>query len=130
MADPEPSASSFNPAEVRLWVKTIAAFMSFLDRFGLAFSVMLLLLVAVKWMGTAQTQDDFIRELLFGQTTGGRTLAIFFIILILLSVFGIDTLVRAKLTESAEMKRLAEEKSRWQERALGTELSHTPTKEP
>ena len=79
--------------------------------------------------GSAQTQDDFIRDLFVWSVTGGRTLAIFFGLLILLSVFGVDTVIRAKLTESAEMKRLADEKSRWQERALGTELSHT-SKEP
>ena len=99
--------------------------MSFVDRFGLAFSVMLLLLFAVKWLGSTQTQDDFVRELLFGQITGRRTLALFFGALVLLAVFGVDTAVRAKLTEKAEMKRLADEKSRWQERALDTDLSHT-----
>ena len=125
MVAPEPTQPSFSPAEVRLWVKAIATFMSFVDRFGLAFSVMLLLLFAVKWMGSTQTQDDFVRDLLFGQITGGRSLALFFGVLVLLTVFGIDTAVRAKLTETTEMKRLADEKSRWQERALGTDLSHT-----
>ena len=76
-------------------------------------------------MGNEDTQNDFIRELLFSEITGNRSLAIFFGFLILLAAFGVDTAVRGKLTESKEMKRLAQEKSMWQERALGTQLSHT-----
>jgi hypothetical protein len=114
-----------NSEEVRWLVRCMSLVASFFDRFGIALTVLLLLLLTVKWMGSAKTQDDFVRELLFGQITGGRSLAIFFAVLIAISILGIDTIVRARLTESAEMKRVTAEKTKWQERALQSELSHT-----
>lgn len=120
-----PRQTGASPSEIRIWLRCLGTLTSFIDRFGLAFTVMLLLLIAVKWMGSEGTQDDFVRELLFGSITGGRSLAIFFVSLILLALFGVDTIVKARLSESAEMKRLAAEKTMWQERALKTNLSHT-----
>lgn len=119
------SKDRFTSSEVRLWVRAVTSLVSFVDRFGIAFTVLLLAIIAVKWMGSEATQDDFIRELLFGEITGNRSLAIFFGILIVFAAFGVDTAIRTRLTEGEEMKRLAREKSMWQERALGTKLSHT-----
>ena len=119
------ATNPLNSSEIRVLVRATSIIASLVDRFGIAFVVLLLLLLAVKWMGSDQTQDDFIRELLFGEVTKGRSLAVFFVSLVLISLFGVDSIVRAKLTESKEMKRLAAEKTLWQERALQTELSHT-----
>lgn len=120
-----PAEERYTPAEVRAWVRALTSVMSLVDRFGIAFTVLVLQILAVKWLGSQKTQDDFLRDLLFGEITKGRSLAIFYVILIVLAMFGVDTIVRARLSESREMKRLAKEKTEWQERALGTKLSHT-----
>lgn len=125
MAPETQPKQQFSGGEIRAWVKAITSVMSMVDRFGIAFTVLVLQIVAVKWLGTEKTQDDFLRELLFGEITQGRSLAIYFGLLILVAMFGIDTIARARFTESREIKRLAKEKSEWQERALRTSLSHT-----
>lgn len=119
------SSRSLNNQEVRLLVRATSVIAALVDRFGVAFVVLLLIVATVKWLGNGKTQDDFLRELLFGEITGGRSLGVFLAGLVLLALFGVDSIVRARLMESAEMRRLAQEKSRWQERALQTKLSHT-----
>lgn len=95
------------------------------DRFGLAVIVLGLLFGAVWLMGTAETQDDFVRELLFAEITQTRYLSFFVIVLIVIALFGLDSRSRARKTESHETKRVTDERSMWQERALGTDLEHT-----
>jgi chromate transport protein ChrA len=113
------------PEQLRFWVQVVSALAKIADQFGISFAVIVILLASVWQMGDAETQNDFIRELLFGSVTNTRQLTTFFVVLVVISVFGLDTKVRAYRTESAEMKRLADEKTQWQERALGQSLSHT-----
>jgi hypothetical protein len=122
---PRPRPRAAATAEARLWVKAITAVMSLADRLGIAFTVMIVLIGAVYVLGDDTTENDFIRELLFGEITGTRTLAVFMVSLAVVAVFGADTFIKAKLAERAEMKRISDEKSYWQEKALGTDLSHT-----
>jgi hypothetical protein len=105
--------------------KAINAVVAVAERIGCSFAILLLLMLAVWRLGSAQTKDDFIRELLFGSVTHTRYLSLFFIILAGISISGAETFLRSYRTERAEMKRLAEEKTYWQERALGVQLSHT-----
>jgi hypothetical protein len=117
--------SRLNSEEVRLTVKAVNVLSNVAERFGVAFAVLLLTLFAPWLMGTAQTRDDFIRELLFGSVTQTRYLSVYFVFLVIVAVSGFETRLRAFRTERAEMARLAAEKAFWQEKALGTKLSHT-----
>lgn len=112
-------------AELRVWVQLCGAIGRIADKFGVAFAVMVVFLATVWWMGSEQTQDDFIRELLFGSVTGTRALAWFLVALAVIAIFGLDTKFRSLRTERREMKRLAAERDRWQELALNRPLSHT-----
>ena len=91
----------------------------------LAVIVLGLLFGAVWFMGTEETQDDFVRELLFGEITQTRYLSCFVILLTVIALLRWDSRSRARKTESDETKRLSDERSKWQERALGTDLEHT-----
>lgn len=114
-----------NSENVRYLVRIVAAIANIGEKFGVAFAIFVMLLLAVYFLGTAQTRDDFIRELLFGSITHTRYLALFFGALIVIAIFGLDTRFRASKTESVEMKRLADERTAWQQRALNAPLSHT-----
>jgi chromate transport protein ChrA len=115
--------------EINGWIRVASAITTIGEKFGVAFAVFLILLLAVYVLGSKQTHDDFMRELLFGSITNTRYLTLFFVVLILTAIFGVDTRIRAYRTESAEMKRLADQKSEWQQRAIGAPLSHTEESE-
>ena len=106
-------------------IRAFAALANFAERCGVAFAVLVVLLFTIWLMGSTETRDDFIRELLFGSITNTRYLSLFVAVLIVIAVLGGLTARRAKVTESDEMKRLADERTAWQERALGRTLSHT-----
>ena len=116
------------PTWLQVLVVGLNALTKVADRFGVAFAVFIILLLAVRWMGSGETQDDFIRELLFGSVTGTRFITLFFVAILVVAIFGLDTRRRDYRTESDEMKRLSDEKTHWQEVALGRPLSHTTEK--
>lgn len=122
---PEGKRIRLSNEEIRVLVRVIGAITAVGEKFGVAFVVFLILLATVWFLGTAQTQDAFLRELLFGSITNTRYLAVFFVALIIVAIFGIDTRVQSYRTETAEMKRLADERTKWQQRALNAPLSHT-----
>lgn len=100
------------------------ALSALVDRLGIAFVVLIAIVWAVKLLANTKTQDDFIREVLFGETTGGRSLAIFFAAMIVTATFGLDSIARQNLRDGADYKRIVEEKRRWQERAIRAECDH------
>src|SRR5262245_22515268 len=59
-------------------IQALAALTRVADRLGVAFAVLVGLLTTVWVLGSAQTRDDFLRELLFGSITHTRYLALFF----------------------------------------------------
>jgi hypothetical protein len=96
------------------------------DRLGVPFAVLLVLLGAIWKMGSETTRNDFIREVLFGDITRTRHLSAFFAILIIVIVGGaIGTRQKGRKDESAEMKRVSKEKTVLQERLLGRSLSNS-----
>src|SRR4051812_15648994 len=109
--------------ETGMWVRAFAAADRVAEKFGVAFVILLLLFAAVYKMGSAQTQDDFIRELLFASVTHTRYLSIFVILLVLISTFGLDAIGRLLRIERSEMRRISEEKTKLQEKLLERELS-------
>lgn len=94
------------------------------ERLGMAFAIMTFIVLGVWFLGSTTTKDEFVRELLFGSITNTRYLSLFFVALIVIALFGLDNMFASWRTERAEMKRLASEKTRLQERLLGP-LSHT-----
>jgi hypothetical protein len=128
LATTEPSKPS---SDLPAWVPPVVAAVNVAgkvaDRFGVAGAVLIVLLAAIWFLGSDKTRDDFVRETLFGAITGKPTLGIFFGLLILVIIFGLDTRARAFKAESKEMKRLAAEKTRLQEQLLERQLSHTRT---
>lgn len=114
-----------SPAEVAAWLRIVEKVTGLIDRLGVALTVIAVLFCSVYFMGTTKTRDDFIRDLLFGDVTHTRWLSVFLVGMVLVSVFGLDTWVRDRRVERKEMQRLADERDKWQERALNTELSHT-----
>src|SRR5260221_14358306 len=64
--------------EMRFLVQALAALTRVAERLGIAFAVLVVLLAAVWMLGSAQTRDDFLRELLFGSITHTRYLSLFF----------------------------------------------------
>jgi hypothetical protein len=117
--------------ETRTLVRAVDAFSSLLDRFGVALVLLVMIVWTVKWLGNAKTQDDFIREVLFGEITGGRSLAIFFACMIVSAILGLDGVIRQRLTRSVELTRIAQERDRWRrewaQRAVG---GHTDEEVP
>lgn len=107
-----------SPEELGAWLRIVTAITRFVDRFGMAVGMIVLLLFTVWFMGSDKTQDDFVRELLFGEVTKTRHLAMFFVALVAISLFGLDGIIRARLLDSREVKRLAAERDKWQARAL------------
>lgn len=99
------------------------------DRLGIAFVVPIGIVLTVKSLGNAKTQDEFIREVLFGELTGGRSLAIFFACMIVMSLFGLDSAIRRRLRYGGEFKRMLKENERWQTRALRLEHRKTDSDE-
>lgn len=106
-------------------VAWVNLFTHVVDRFGVAFGVLILCLLTIWLFGSEKTQDDFIREMLFGTVTGSPATRLFFVALILLALVSSSALFRRWSREGTEMKRLADEKSRLQEKLIGSELSHT-----
>lgn len=100
------------------------------DRFGIAFVALIVMVSTVRLMGSAKTQDDFIRELLFGEVTGGRSLAIFFVCMVITTTLGLDGVRRERLADGVEFRRIVDEKHLWEERALRAERSQTDGRKP
>jgi hypothetical protein len=94
------------------------------DRFGVPFAMLGLLVGLVKFLGSEKTQDDFVRELLFGAVNKRPILTIVVAAIVLDAVVGFSSWVRHRRAESKEMKRLADEKGRLQEALIG-ELHRT-----
>lgn len=106
-------------------VAWVNLFTHVVDRFGVPFGLLLLCLATIWVFGDDKTQNDFIREMLFGEVTGKPAARLFFLALLALSLVSSSALFRRLSREPAEMKRLADEKARLQERLIGSELSHT-----
>jgi hypothetical protein len=102
------------------------------DKLGVPMAVLILVLFAIRWMGSADTQDKFIQEVLFGSVTHTRHLSVFFAsLIVLILISAVFTRRKKSSDESSEMKRIAKEKSELQERLLGKKLSSSaePMKE-
>jgi hypothetical protein len=82
--------------EIDPLVRALAALTALAERLGLAFAVLIVLLSAVWALGSAQTRDDFVRELLFGSITHTRYLSFFFGALLVIAIFGLDTRRRSR----------------------------------
>lgn len=105
------------------WVHYLTVFT---ERFGVPFGLLMVCLGAVWCFGDAKTHNDFIRELLFGEITHRPTVGLIFLGLILIILVGnAAALFRRASREPKEVKRIADEKARLQEKLIGTELSHT-----
>ncbi len=118
---PKPGGKS----DLSAWKMFVFVFGNAVDKLGMPAAIFTMCLFAVWLLGSEKTHDDFIREVLFADVTHTRYVQLFFGGLVLLSVGGILVNRRSKRTESKEMKRLADEKSRLQEKLAGTTLSHT-----
>src|SRR5690242_14660024 len=70
------------------WMKVATGLAKIADRMGMAFVILLLLFFAVWKFGNDQTQNDFIRGLLFGGPTGTWYVRSFFALLIVDATFG------------------------------------------
>lgn len=75
------------------------------------------------WMsGDAPTENEFVRRLFFGEVTRGGVawpLQAFFILLIVLVLLrGARVIRSSKSAENAELKRVADERTKWQDDAL------------
>ena len=119
------ASKSASQRMVNSWAPLLAAVGRFVDKFGVSFSLILVLFLAVYAMGNAQTKDDFIRELLFAEITGTAYLQGAVGILTLDAVFGVILWRKWLSGESLELKRCAEEKARLQELLAGRALAHT-----
>lgn len=113
------------PREVGVWITIAQSFGALVERLGIGFSVLIVLLLTVWFMGSERTRDDFIRELLFAQITQTHHLQAFFGFLIVFTLFGVDSVLRGYRSEKAEMRRLSAEKTRLQELLARRELAHT-----
>lgn len=60
---PDSKGRRLNKEEVRLLVRACDILGRIGERFGVAFMVLIVLLLTIWKMGSQQTQDDFIREL-------------------------------------------------------------------
>jgi hypothetical protein len=110
--------------EVQAIARLRDALSALVDRLGIAFVVLIAIVWTIKLLATAKTQDDFIREVLFGESTGGRSLAIFFAGMVVTATFGLDSMIRQRVRDNADYKRILEENRRWQERAIRAEHGH------
>lgn len=108
-----------------------------MDRFGAPAGVALLLIIGLAAFASEETQNDFMRALLFGDH--GWPIPALGIVVVLDLLFGYRLRRRWLDGDSEEMKRLAREKRRLQERLLGQKLPKTkdlagstvdPTDEP
>lgn len=106
-------------------VAWVQLFSQIADRFGVPFALFVVCLGVIWLFGSEKTRDDFIREMLFGEIAGSPAARIFFVGLVLLALVNSSALFRRWSREPAEVKRLAAEKSRLQEKLIGRELSHT-----
>jgi hypothetical protein len=95
------------------------------DRFGVPFAILFFLFGAVKLLAKEQTQDDFIRELLFEHVTNRPYVQAFFGSLVVLTILGAYGLLERGRADSAEIKRLAKEKGELQQKLLGRKLSRS-----
>lgn len=108
------------------WVVAgMAAFGRVADKFGTSFAVLVLVLLAVRLLGKDNTWDDFVREVLFGQVTHRPWLGIIVAILVMDAAIGGWTVRRWLSSDSKEMRRIADEKSKLQELLMGRKLHHT-----
>lgn len=96
------------------------------NTFGIPAATLLLCFGAVWFFGDAKTKNDFVRELLFRDVTHTPWLSLFFAILIVVSAVGAwRATVRRRALESTEMRRLASERTRLQEKLLEASVSHS-----
>src|SRR5690349_11374709 len=87
------------------------------DTFGVPMTVLFGIFLIVYKFGSAKTQDDFIREILFRGVTQTPWLQIFFVGLISVAIYlGVKARRRGRVLEGREMQRLADEKTRLQEK--------------
>lgn len=100
-----------------------------IDKLGIPLVLFVICLGVIKTFGSAKTQDDFVREMLFGDITHGPWIRLFFFGLIILCLLWSRITKRRASRESPEMKRIADEKSRLQEELIGKKLSHTQEKQ-
>lgn len=112
------------PPYVQLLLSLSLAVGQLANRFGTSFIILLILIGMVWTFGSDETQDDFIRELLFGELNRFPVLTTFVIGLTVDFVLGLSVRQRARKGESREFKRIAAEKTRLQEKLLGP-LHHT-----
>jgi len=95
------------------------------DKFGMPAALFMICLTAVWVLGDAKTQNDFIREVLFADVTHTRYVQGFFGALVALAIGASAIGIRKKRAESSELKRIAAEKTRLQQKLIEAELSHT-----
>lgn len=88
------------------------------DKVGVPGAMLVLVLLAVWLLGDDKTQNDFVREALFGDITKTRYLGAFLGILIALSVLGTLLKRKIRLGESAELRRVKMERDFLQEMVL------------
>lgn len=105
------------------WLLGWLVFGRIADRFGAPAAVLTLILVAVKLFAGTETQDDFIRAVLFGEF--GWPLPVLGVFLVADLLFGFRLRRKWVDGESDEIRRLADERSGLQEQLLGVRLSHT-----
>jgi hypothetical protein len=124
------------PEKVKPWLFALLILDKFVDRFGVSLLVLLLILGVVWRFGDERTKNDFVRELLFQETTKKPWVTCFFLVLLGVNLFGRGANVslfrrwtrteRKRVeTETDRLNRVAQEKSRLQEEILGAPLSHT-----
>lgn len=132
----DPTSNKDGPPIPRHWLYALMIVDKVVDKFGIAFLILALLLTVVWKFGDPKTQNDFVRELLFQETTRRPWVTLAFLALVLLNFVGAraNAIVARKLVQKekdrvdAETERLrgvANEKSRLQEDILGVPLSHT-----
>lgn len=127
---PPPSHADANEAPESagasaLWLTVVAVGLGRIsDRFGAPAGVAALLILLVWAFGDDATQNEFVRGLLFGDH-GRWWLQALGLVLVVDILFGYSVRRRWLDGESTEMKRIAAEKRRLQEKLLGRELAHT-----
>jgi len=96
------------------------------DTFGVPMTVLFGIFLVVYKFGSKQTQDDFIRELLFRGVTQTVWLQVFFVGLVGVAIYlGVKAQRRGHVLEGKEMQRLADEKTQLQEKLAEKELNHS-----
>ena len=102
-----------------------AVFGKLADRFGISAAILVFIVITVKLLGNTDTQDDFVRELLFQDVTHKPWWQLFVGYLVFnVLLFPAAWWVRTR-NESKEMQRIASEKSKLQAQLLGADLHHS-----